>query len=173
MAGLSVFVISGSWLDDAFGVSTGGVGLVAVAFGAVELAASLTSAAVADNLGKLRSTLSGLIALLVGLGVMLVADDRILVGVAGLLVFLLGFEFAFVTSLSLVSEAMPDARGTTLAVSNAVGTVARAAGAIVSGWLFGVHGINGTAALSAAAAVAAVVCLLVSRRTGRRAPDPS
>jgi len=173
MAGLSVFVISGSWLDDAFGVSTGGVGLVAVAFGGVELAASLTSAAVADNLGKLRSTLSGLIALLVGLGVMLVADDRILVGVAGLLVFLLGFEFAFVTSLSLVSEAMPDARGTTLAVSNAVGTVARAAGAIVSGWLFGVHGINGTAALSAAAAVAAVVCLLVSRRTGRRAPDPS
>ncbi|MGA7758321.1 MAG: MFS transporter [Ilumatobacteraceae bacterium] len=167
MAGLAVFVISGSWLDDAFGVSTGGVGIVAVAFGGVELVASLTSAAVADNVGKLRSTLSGLVMLVLGLGVMLVADDRLGIGIAGLLVFLLGFEFAFVTSLSLVSEAMPDARGTTLAVSNAVGTVARAAGAIVSGWLFGAHGVNGTAALSAVAATIAAICLLVSRRTAR------
>lgn len=167
MAGLAVFVISGSWLDDAFGVSTGGVGIVAVAFGGVELVASLTSAAVADNVGKLRSTLSGLVMLVLGLGVMLVADDRLGIGVAGLLVFLLGFEFAFVTSLSLVSEAMPDARGATLAVSNAVGTVARAVGAILSGWLFGAHGINGTAALSAVAATTAGICLLVSRRTAR------
>ena len=30
MAGLSVFVVSGSWLDDAFGVSTGGIGAVAM-----------------------------------------------------------------------------------------------------------------------------------------------
>jgi predicted MFS family arabinose efflux permease len=98
---------------------------------------------------------------------MLMADDRLGIGIAGLLVFLLGFEFAFVTSLSLVSEAMPDARGTTLAVSNAVGTVARAVGAILSGWLFGAHGIDGTAALSAVAATTAGVCLLVSRRTAR------
>jgi predicted MFS family arabinose efflux permease len=167
MAGLAVFVISGSWLDDAFGVSTGGVGLVAAAFGGVELVASLTSAAVADSVGKLRSTLSGLVVLLVGLGVMLAADGRLGIGLAGLLAFLLGFEFAFVTSLSLVSEAMPDARGTTLAVSNAVGTVARAVGAILSGWLFGAHGINGTAALSAVAAVTAGTCLLISRRTAR------
>jgi predicted MFS family arabinose efflux permease len=159
-----VFVISGSWLDDAFGVSTGGVGVVAMGFGAVELSASLTSAGVADRLGKLRSTLAGLVVLVVGLGVMIAAGDRIAVGVPGLLVFLLGFEFAFVTSLSLVSEAMPDARGTTLAISNAVGTVARAVGAIASGWLFGSSGIAGTAGLSAAAAVTAVVCLLVSRR---------
>ena len=167
MAGLSVFVISGSWLDDAFGVSTGGVGIVAVAFGGVELVASLTSAAVADNVGKLRSTLSGIVLLVLGLGVMLVAGDRLGIGIAGLLLFLLGFEFAFVTSLSLVSEAMPDARGTTLAISNAVGTVARAVGAVLSGWLFGAHGITGTAALSAVAATTAGICLLVSRRTAR------
>jgi predicted MFS family arabinose efflux permease len=79
-------------------------------------------------------------------------------------VFLLGFEFAFVTSLSLVSEAMPDARGNTLAVSNAVATFARAGGAILSGWLFDTYGINGTAALSTIAATTAVVCLVLSRR---------
>lgn len=164
MAGLSVFVVSGSWLDDAFGVSTGGIGVIAVGFGSVELVASLTSAGVADRVGKLRSTIAGLALLLAGLGVMLLADGRLSVGLGGLLLFLLGFEFAFVTSLSLVSEAMPDARGNTLAISNAVATVARAGGAILSGWLFAIHGIAGTTALSALSAVVAALSLVVSRR---------
>ena len=168
MAGLSVFVVSGTWLDDAFGVSTGGIGVIAVGFGLVELAASLTSAGVADDVGKLRSTIAGLVLLLLGLGVMMLADGRLPVGIGGLLIFLLGFEFAFVTSLSLVSEAMPDARGTTLAVSNAVGTIARAGGAILSGWLFSTHGIAGTASLSATSAVAAALVLVLSRRIGRK-----
>jgi predicted MFS family arabinose efflux permease len=170
MAGLSIFVISGTWLDDAFGVSTGGVGVVAMAFGGVELVASLTSAGVADRVGKVRSTMAGLAVLLLGLAVMAAAGGAIAVGVPGLLAFLIGFEFAFVTSLSLVSEAMPDARGSTLAVSNAVGTIARAIAAIAGGWLYGRYGIDGTAALAGAAAVTAVTCLLVSRRLPRPVP---
>jgi MFS transporter, DHA1 family, inner membrane transport protein len=164
MAGLSVFVVTGSWLDQDFGISTGGIGVIAVAFGVVELTASLTSAGIADAVGKLRSTITGLFALALGLCVMVVAGDAVWVGIVGLLVFLLGFEFAFVTSLSLVSEAMPDARGSTLAMSNAVATVARAGGAVLSGWLFGRHGIGGTAALSAASAVGAAISLVLSRR---------
>ena len=75
-----------------------------------------------------------------------------MVGVVGLLVFLLGFEYGFVTSLSLTSEAMPEARGATLAIGNAVGTLARGGGTILSGVLYGAFGIGGTAALSACAA---------------------
>ncbi len=170
MAGLSVFVISGSWLDDAFGVSTGGIGAVAMLFGATELVSSLGSAAFADRVGKLRTTIVGLGSLGVGLVVMVSADDELWVGIVGLIVFLLGFELAFVVSLSLVSESMPDARGKTLAVSNAVGTVARATGAVASGWLYGIHGIDGTAVLSGLAAVVAVGSLILSRRlpSGRR-----
>lgn len=175
MAGLSVFVVTGSWLDQDFGISTGGIGVVAVAFGAVELAASLASAGIADAAGKLRSTITGLFALALGLCVMVVAGDAMWVGIVGLLVFLLGFEFAFVTSLSLVSESMPDARGSTLAMSNAVATVARAGGAVLSGWLFGRYGIGGTAALSAASATAAGLTLLLSRRqpVARATPRPT
>jgi MFS transporter, DHA1 family, inner membrane transport protein len=170
MAGLSVFVVSGTWLDEAFGVSTGGIGAVAMLFGATELVSSLGSAAFADRLGKLRTTLGGLVLLLVGLAIMISADDRLWMGVSGLVVFLLGFELAFVVSLSLVSESMPDSRGATLAVGNAVGTVARAAGAVLSGWLYGIHGIGGTAGLSAVAALVAVGSLTISRRMppGRR-----
>ena len=164
MAGLAVFVISGSWLSDAFGVSTGGIGVIAMLFGASELVSSLGSAAFADRLGKLRSTLGGLAGLMIGLLVIVSAGDRLWMGIGGLVVFLLGFELAFVVSLSLVSESMPDSRGSALAVSNAVATVARASGAVLSGWLYGTHGIGGTAGLSAAAAAVAVGSLVLSRR---------
>ena len=174
MAGLSVFVVTGSWLDQNFGISTGGIGVVAIAFGAIELTASLASAGIADAVGKLRSTITGLCALALGLCVMVTAGDALWAGIVGLLVFLLGFEFAFVTSLSLVSEAMPGARGSTLAMSNAVATVARAGGAVLSGWLFGRYGIGGTAALAASSAVAAGVTLVLSRRSAARAtPVPT
>lgn len=164
MAGLSVFVISGSWLDDEFGVSTGGLGFIVMGFGAFELIASGGSAALADRIGKMRSALGGLVVLACGLAVMLNADGSLAVGVIGILMLLIGFEYGFVTSLSLVSEAMPEARGSTLAVGNAVGTLARGSGVILSGWLYGIHGIAGTAALSATAAVVAATCFVLSRR---------
>jgi len=165
-AGLSIFVISGTWLDDQFGVSTGGLGIIVMGFGAVELIASVSTATFADRLGKMRSTLGGLAVLVVGLLVMLAAGDRLWVGVVGLLVLLLGFEYGFVTSLSLVSEAMPEARGTTLAVSNAVGTLTRGTGTILSGALYGAFGIGGPAALSATAGAIALSCFVLSRRVG-------
>jgi DHA1 family inner membrane transport protein len=77
---------------------------------------------------------------------------------------LIGFEYGFVTSLSLVSEAMPDARGTTLAIGNAVGTLTRGTGTILTGVLYGAYGIAGSAALSASAAAISATCLLLSRR---------
>jgi len=164
MAGLSVFAISGSWLDDAFGVSTGGLGAVAMAFGAIELIASVGSAGFADRIGKFRSTMAGIALMVSGQAVMALADETLWIGVVGILLFLCGFEFAFVTSLSLVTEAMPAARGTTIAASNAVGTVARGSGTIASGWLFGIHGVEGTLTMSAIAAAGATTAFGLSRR---------
>ena len=164
LAGISVFVISGSWLSDSFDVSTSGIGVVAMGFGAVELIASTSIATFADRLGKLRSTLAGIGVLLVGVGIMAIAGDRVAVGIVGLLVFLLGFEYGFVTSLSLTSEAMPESRGATLAIGNAIGTLARGSGIVVSGLLYGAFGIVGTAALSACAATGSLACYVLSRR---------
>ncbi|MEP1122481.1 MAG: MFS transporter [Ilumatobacter sp.] len=163
MSGLSVFAISGKWLDTAFGVSTGGLGLVAMGFGAFELLASTGSAGFADRIGKVRSTVLGIALLFAGQVVMVIADDTLWIGVVAILAFLCGFEFAFVTSLSLVTEAMPESRGATIALANGVGTVARGSGTIASGFLFTRWGIEGTISLSATAAAAATVCFVVSR----------
>ncbi len=75
LAGISVFVISGSWLDDAFGVSTAGHRRDRDGIGGRRTAASTTIVAFADRIGKLRSTVAGLVTLGLGLVVMVAAGD--------------------------------------------------------------------------------------------------
>lgn len=165
VAGLTTIVIAGTWLDERLGVSTGGVGLVAMAFGAAELCSSLSSSAFSDRLGKVRSTRATLVVVLVGLAVMTQAGDSLLIGTLGLLAFFLGFEYAMVTSFGIVSEAMPQARGRALAAGNAVGTVGRGAATIASGRLYDQFGISGPVALSAAGATIAIILLTTHQRS--------
>jgi predicted MFS family arabinose efflux permease len=173
MAGIGVFVISGAWLDDDYGVSTGGLGLIAAGFGAVELVSSVAVAAFADRIGARRSVLAGLLLLLVGAAIMASADSR-LVAVLGLAGFLMGFEYALIASLTLVTEAAPAARGRAIGVSNALGTVARSVGVILSGQLYEAYGIEGSLSMATVASVAAFALIVLSsvqhRRTAPAAP---
>jgi predicted MFS family arabinose efflux permease len=165
VAGLTTIVIVGTWLDDRLGVSTGGVGLVAMAFGAAELSSSISSAVFADRIGKVRSTRAMLFLVLVGLTIMTQAGTSLVIGVLGLLCFFVGFEFSIVTSFGIISEAMPQARGRALAAGNAVGTMTRGASAIASGRLYDEFGINGPVTLSAIGAVVAITLLTVHQRS--------
>lgn len=154
-SGMSVFVVSGAWLNERFGVTTAGLGLVAAGFGAVELIASGTTAIWADRLGKRRSVMVGLGILAAGIAITGVAGDSVVVAVLGLTVFLAGFEYGFVSSLSLVSEAAPAARGRALGWSNSVGTLARASGVATSGLLYDAFGIHGSLLLASVAGLIA------------------
>ena len=169
-AGLTTVVIAGTWLDNDLGVSTGGIGLVAMAFGAAELIASSSSALVADRAGPNRSARLALLTAIVGSAVMSQAGGSLAVGAVGLVLFFLGFEFAIVTSFSLVSEAMPSARGKTLAANNAIGTLSRGAASVLTGVLYESFGIAGPATASAVASAAAVVLLSIG---ARRSPSAS
>jgi predicted MFS family arabinose efflux permease len=168
ITGLTTIVIAGTWLDEALGVSTGGVGAVAMAFGAAELIASSSSAAVADRAGPGRATRMALGVAMVGLLVMTRAGSSLLVGASGLFLFFIGFEFAIVTSFAIVSEAMPSARGRVLATAAAVGTLLRGAGVTASGGLYERFGISGPAGLSLVGAVTAMTLLTVIGRRQRR-----
>lgn len=163
-SGLGVFVVSGAWLSDRHGISTGGLGAVVVAFGLLELLASGSSAAFADRLGKRRAVAIGLAVLLAGLLITGTSGSSAVWAVIGLTVFLTGFEFAFVTSLSLMSEAAPRARGRALGLGNALGTVARAGAVFASGQLYERVGMHAALMLSATTAMAALVLVALSRR---------
>lgn len=168
LSGLSMIVVVGTWLNDTLGVSTAGVGLVAILFGLAELAASTASSAFADKLGKRRTMQVSVTGVLIGLAIISITGSSLLVGAFGLLVFFLGFEYSIVTSFSLVSEAMPHARGRALGVGNATSTVFRGAGVAVSGILYEQFEIAGSIALSAVAAIATLTFLALV--AGRR-PD--
>ncbi len=159
-SGISVFVVSGAWLDDEHGVSTAGLGLVATAFGAVELVASVSAAAFSDRIGLRRSVLIGLCGLAIGLAIAAGAGSSGLLAITGLIVFLTGFEFAFVTSLSLVTEAAPLARGRAIGIGNALGTIARSAAVLGSGLLYDSVGIGGSFVLSVAASGVAAALIV-------------
>jgi predicted MFS family arabinose efflux permease len=170
---ISVFVVSGSWLEDRHGVSTAGLGFVATGFGAVELVASMSVAAVSDRIGLRRSVLIGLSVLGLGLAIAAGSGASKTLAITGLIVFLAGFEFGFVASLSLVTEAAPLARGRAIGAGNAIGTIARSAAVLGSGLLYDGVGIGGSLALSAAAAAIAAGLIVsgVSHTSGAVVAD--
>ncbi|MFW2332384.1 MFS transporter, partial [Ilumatobacter sp.] len=166
-AGLGTFVVSGAWLDDEFGVSTGGLGLVAAGFGAIELASSVSVATIGDRVGSRRSLLIGLGGLVTGIAAMAASGDSRTFAIVALMVFFAGFEFAFVSSLTLVTEAAPLARGRAIGISNACGTITRASAVFASGQLYEAFGISGSITLAACIAVAAFgLTLAASPYTG-------
>lgn len=167
MAGLTTIVVAGTWLDEGLGVSTGGVGLVAMAFGVAELLASTSSSAFADRIGKGRSMVFSIAGVLIGLGIIATAASSLLVGATGLFVFFVAFEYSIVTSFSLVSEVMPATRGRVLGIGNAVSTLSRGIGVAAAGVLYDRFGISGPVLLSAAAAATALALLSVVVRRRR------
>lgn len=162
-AGLGTLVVSGAWLDDAHGVSTGGLGLIAAAFGAIEFVSSTTVATRGDRLGARRSLAAGLVVLLGGCALMAGAGDSRTQAIVGLLTVLAGFEFGFVSSLTLMSEAAPSARGKALGISNGFGTVARAGAIVASGQLYEAFGIAGSITMVASVAAVALGLTALSR----------
>ena len=110
----------------------------------------------------------------VGIAVMATSGDSRTAAVVGLLVFLFGFEYGFVSSLTVVTEAAPGARGRAIGLSNAISTVARAASVVMSGRLFDAFGLGGSLVwVGIAASVAVVATRLLPGRlaaAGSRAP---
>ena len=169
-AGLGLFVVSGAWLDDRHGVSTGGLGVVAAAYGAVELGASTLVVVASDRFGARRSVFAGLLVLLAGCGVVAVSGNSTILAVIGLLVFLAGFEYAFVSSLTLVTEAAPEARGRTIGLSNAFGTLTRAGSVVLTGQLYEAYGMGGSLVwiVTAAGLAVGLTCISPTRRQRTR-----
>jgi MFS transporter, DHA1 family, inner membrane transport protein len=161
--GMSVFIVSGAWLDDAHGVSTGGLGLVAALFGALELVSSSSVALFADRVGARRSVAAGLVVLGCGLAIIATSGSSQALAIGGLAVFLTGFEYGFVSSLTLVSEAAPAARGRAIGLASMLGTLARSAAVIAAGQLYDAFGISGPVVWSAVTGSFAMAATIFSR----------
>lgn len=131
-----VNLVFGLWMDTTFGLKIAALGAVAVGIGLAEFGGEVLVSGWVDRLGKLRAMALGLMLnSLAAVGFLGVGNSRS--GAIGvLLLFYLTFEFALVSSLPLMTEILPEARASLMAVNIAMFALGRAAGALLGGWLY-------------------------------------
>lgn len=163
-ASQALFVTFGSWLEDTFGLGAVGLAAITVALGLGELFASLTSARNTDRWGKELSTAGGA-ALMVPTGLILaVWHDQMAVGIVLLVIAILGFEFAIVSSLAIGSRLVSGSPARGVGAMIAAGTSGRAIVSVPATALYERSGFGWPAALSALLACGTITGMLAVRR---------
>ncbi|HEX9258628.1 MAG TPA: MFS transporter, partial [Acidimicrobiales bacterium] len=162
----SVVIVFGAWLEDIHRFSTAAIGGIAFLLGAGELVASTSTIRLTDRLGKRRAVVLGLGLMAPAAALLAAFNEQVVAGIALLVMFVIGFEFALVSILPLVGELHPEARATSIGIGFGFGTLGRGAGAAVSTWLYSSHGMGSSAIVGAGMAIASALFVLVG---GKRA----
>jgi predicted MFS family arabinose efflux permease len=136
-----IFVTFGPWLEDTFHYSAANIATVGFALGAVELFASTSSAKYTDALGKEKSVAMGASLMVPAALLIALASHNIVTGLIGLLLVLMGFEFAVVSLLPLGAQLVPGKRGLGMGLLIGAGTLGRATVSIAVTRLYDQHGI--------------------------------
>ena len=156
---ICVFSVYGSWLTERFGLSVRSVGLFSLFVGIAELAASTLSSAKTDRWGKRRSVAMGALIMLAGMvGIGIVPTITVL-GVAVLVLMFLGFEFGYVSLLSVISEVGEHRKGTVLSIDHALSPLGRAGAAALATSIFDSHGIEPVSVIGGIASIVAFVAI--------------
>jgi predicted MFS family arabinose efflux permease len=107
----------GHWFETQFDLTTDQRGLAQTLFGVFEIIASAGSSAFLDRIGKKRGVTGGLIAVLLGYVLLAtIGAINLWLALASMSIAFLGFEFSVVSGIPIMSEQLPQARGTMLAL---------------------------------------------------------
>lgn len=171
LAAESFFITYGAWLEQGFGLAPDQVGRVAALLGLAELAASGLSSVFIDRIGKRLGVGLGLLAMTVSMAALPLLGGSLSLAIAGLFAFTFSFEFSIVSGISLLSEQVPQARGTVLSMSAMSAALTRAISGFAGIALFEWRGMGATAALATLGSAMALVILV--RWVAERAPEPA
>jgi predicted MFS family arabinose efflux permease len=159
------FLTFGSWLEDSFGFTAVTIGIVVFSLGAGELLASTSTARFTDRIGKRQSVVRGASAMVpTGLLLTTALGAHVGTGLALLVVYMIGFEFAVVSSLSMATNLIPGHPAMGLGLCVGAGTLGRALTAIPATRLYDAHGFGAPMALGATLAAVCITCMTLSRR---------
>ena len=156
MANDTLFVVYGAWLERDFDLPLAKLGTATIAIGAAELLAEVMTAFLSDRIGLARAAVGGVALTAAAYLLLPVAARNLPLALGALFIVFLAFEFTVVTAVGLITEVMPDARGTMMGALGATSGTGRMLGELTGGymWLWG-----GLAATSAVAATLAVLAL--------------
>lgn len=160
----NLFVIYGAWLEDVFQLSVLAVGLGTSVIGAGELLGESITAGLGDRLGLKRMAIGGVALCVLTYLLLPVAAQTLPMALAALFLHFCIFEMTIVTSLSVTTELLPEARATMIAAFYAAAGTGRVAGALMGGPVWLAWGIWGTGLFSAALTTLALSALLYALR---------
>ena len=161
---ICIFAVYGSWLTNHFGLSVRAVGLFSVFVGIAELGASTLSSSKTDQWGKRRSVALGCLVMLAGMVGIGIVPKITLLGVGVLVVMFLGFEFGYVSLLSVTSEVGEHRKGTVLSIDHALSPLSRAGAAALATGLFDAHGMAPVSVIAAIASIVAFAAIRVATK---------
>lgn len=118
-------VTFGPWLEDEYNAKKW-ITAVVVALGAIELVASIVSSRRSDAWGKERSVVRGATLMVPAAIFLTFGSHHLLSGVALIVIFMAGFEFAVVCLLPVAANLVPGATGASLGAAVGAGTSGRA-----------------------------------------------
>ncbi len=154
-----VNIVFGAWLEQGFGLQVAALGAASAVIGVAELSGEGLVAGLTDRLGKRRAVALGIIGNALACLAIEPLAHSLPGALAGLFLFYITFEFALVSSIPLMSELVPGARATTLAVNMGSHSAGRALGALLGPVLF-THGMFANAATAAGLDALALIVLL-------------
>jgi len=131
-----VNVVFGVWMQQAYGLQIAALGAASAVIGFSELGGEGIAAFLADRIGKERAIVSGIIVSSVTV-ITLPWLGKTLVGAfVWLFLFYLAFEVVIISALPLISELLPKARATMMALFIASLSLGRAIGDVIGPRLF-------------------------------------
>jgi MFS transporter, DHA1 family, inner membrane transport protein len=129
-------LVFGVWLETSFGFKLAALGAASVIIGISELVGELSGGVLSDRIGRKRSIWIGLSFIVVVAAALPFIGRSQFGAVAGLFLFYLAFEFAFVAAQPLLTEIVPEARATMMGVNKTAVCLGRMVGNLISPFLF-------------------------------------
>jgi len=145
----NLFVVYGAWLEDSFGLGIVALGVATTVIGIAELLGEILTATLADRLGLRRLITVGVILCGVSYLAIPAFGQTLPFALASLFFVFLTLEFSIVTSVSLTTELLPEARATMMAGYLAGASAGRFVGAFLGGPLWMLGGIGAVSCVSA------------------------
>jgi predicted MFS family arabinose efflux permease len=167
------FIIYGVWMETQFGLAPTGLGLTSVVVSLAELTAAAVSAVSVDRVGKHRALFIGLAANVCAYLLLRGLASNFGGALAGITLLAATSEYAIVSTLPLVSELAPTARGTVMAVNVALTSIAAAVASLVAPRLWQAGALGAVTTASAVSIILAAVLLWLAVAVSRPHQTPS
>lgn len=129
-------VVYGRWMEQTFQLNVAALGLTVTVIGVAELMGEGAVAALSDRLGKRRMVLLATAVSVAAYLALPSLSGNLFLALGGIFLVYLGFETVIVSSIPLLTELVPEARGTVLSTAVALQSVGRMTGALLGAALF-------------------------------------